>query len=86
MSTKKDPAAQSLGRRGGKQYAANHTKEERREAAARAGRGNKGKPKKPLAPRCYCGKNTRHTAGLRAFACCKKAGIYPSGKRVKLNS
>ena len=27
--------------------------------------------------RCYCGMRSLHSATLRAFDCCKKAGVFP---------
>jgi hypothetical protein len=39
--------------------------------------------RKRLADRCYCGRTTRHTAELRAFDCCKKAGLFPGRETDK---
>jgi hypothetical protein len=73
MKKEKDPAAVSLGSRGGKAKAAKRTKAQRKQEASRAASF----PRKKDVPRCFCGKRTLHTATLRAFDCCKKAGKYP---------
>jgi hypothetical protein len=39
--------------------------------------------RKKVADRCYCGKTSRHTAELRSFDCCKRAGLYPGKEAAK---
>jgi hypothetical protein len=40
--------------------------------------------RKRLEDRCYCGKSSRHTATLRAFGCCKKAGMFPGQEKKSI--
>ena len=42
--------------------------------AVRASPGS-GRQRSP--DRCFCGERTRHSAELRAFDCCKRAGKFP---------
>jgi hypothetical protein len=64
----------------------NTTKAERSELMRQAALKRK-KPyvggRKRLPDRCYCGKNSRHTAELRSFDCCKRAGLYPGKEAAK---
>jgi hypothetical protein len=45
--------------------------------AARARGG--GRPRSE--DRCYCGARTWHSATIRRFDCCKRAGKFPAGKQ-----
>lgn len=33
--------------------------------------------------RCYCGQRSRHSAELRRFDCCKRAGKFPEDAKSK---
>jgi hypothetical protein len=43
--------------------------------AVRAKNQNPGRKKDT--ERCYCGAHALHTARVRRFDCCKRAGVYP---------
>ena len=64
----------------------NTTKKERSELMRQAALQRKNPyvgGRKRLADRCYCGKTSRHTAELRCFDCCKRAGLYPGKEAAK---
>lgn len=47
----------------------------------KAVRANGGGRPRSKAKRCRCGKYTLHSATLRGFDCCKRAGVYRKGKK-----
>lgn len=46
---------------------------------APGGRSSPGRPRST--DRCYCGECTWTRAKARAFGCCKKKGLFPTGKK-----
>lgn len=46
---------------------------------APGGRSSPGRPRST--DRCYCGELTWTRAVARAFGCCKKKGLFPTGKK-----
>ena len=68
---KKDPAASALAKRRWKKTTKKQRKQTMRDVRSHGG----GMPRS--AERCYCGATSLHTAKVRKFDCCKRAGKFP---------
>ena len=55
-------------------------KPKERSRLMKAARRAPGSGRQRSADRCYCGANSKTRAIMRAFDCCKRAGLFPSGR------